>query len=285
MNLLSFLSLLTCFTLFAGGDSYLFTAARREHTLYRTTMHIQVESDINYEGSPEALEQIRAKGVTFPMHMTQDRTMVLSSRTGAKDSKGRIPFTGRLDSTAATQTLNGAPMASTPTPLDTSLRISGSFIADSASIDSITGSAIPDQMSRAVRTSIGQMMASVRFPDTPMRIGDSFSRTIPMSIPAPGGAEVKFVMHITSTLRSMDDAQAGFDIIQEYELTTDMEKGTVKINGAGTGTMIYDKSLSVFRTMVTRSALTVSMKVGAIDVISKGNTRSVITTSVTGLAH
>ena len=91
----------------------------KENKNYRMSMHIYTDSKVDYRADENILSRIREKGIVNPMIIQQDQWMIMNTTTGAKGSKGRIPFSGKVDSTETIQfVLKGHNMIPTYDPFN-----------------------------------------------------------------------------------------------------------------------------------------------------------------------
>ena len=268
-------------TLFQEDGGFVFRIVQRENTSYRTTTRLVSDSYVDYQGSEEVLNEIRSRGVKFPMHVTQKQTIVLLSTTFSRTSDGGIPFSGRIDSAAKVQYVNGQLHPSTTAdPIDTSFRMSGSFRAGDITIDKITRKKIEPALADALKESIAQMMQSVKFPEAPMNVGESFSQKVPMNLPIPGAVPMQVEITTTYMLREIDAKTAYFDLIQESSAASEKNATTLEMASSGKGTMVYNRELGQMTNMETESSMSMRVSIGVLTVLSKGNTKSEMSISV-----
>jgi hypothetical protein len=229
---------------------------QRENTVYRTVIRSVNESAFDFQGNEEVLAEIRSRGVRFPMRMNLEQTIVLVIETGSKKPTGEIPFSGRLDSSVAIRYLNGLLQSSTEiSPLDTSIRMWGTYTGGTMNIDSITVRKFDPSLADSLMKSMGHMMQSIPFPDSSLRVGESFSKKVPKPLAIQGIPDANIVGTITYTLLQFDTRLAFFDISQQFELLTPEDSVNLTISGNGNGQMIYDRSVSQLTQWKTRSSI------------------------------
>jgi hypothetical protein len=269
-------------TLLQVDNGFIFKTVHKEDTSYRMTTRLVSDSYVDYQGSEEVLNEIRSKGVKFPMHVTQTQTIVVVSETGSKATGGAIPFSGRIDSITKAQYVNGQlQSSSTPDPMDTTFRMSGSFKTGTITIDKITGKNIDPAMADALKGSLGKMMQSVKFPESPLKVGQSFSQTVPMSLPIPGADPMQAEITTTYVLRKMNENMAFFDFKQKSNMASRKNNATIEMADSGNGTMVYDRGLGQMIKMETQSFMKMKVSAGPVSVVTKGNTKSETTMSAT----
>jgi predicted transcriptional regulator len=260
-------------TLLRSQDGILFKVVQKENKHYRSSTTLTTESKINYQADESFLSRLKEKGVHLPIVVKQHQIFIMSTSTGEKNSDGKIPFSGKLDSIESTQYINDKLQdKSNSASFDTTFGMSGFYDNDSTIINEIHGRNIAPSMKEALKNTISQTLKSVKFPKKPIRVGESFSQSVPISIPVQGVMEVKMIMLITYTLKDLNLQFGYFDIIQDYSLTSDMDSAKVSMAGNGHGKMIYDRTEHQMTSMTTQSSVEMKVTAGTFAIISDSNT-------------
>jgi hypothetical protein len=79
----------------------------------------------------------------------------------------------------------------------------------------------------------------INFPAHPMKIGETFTQDMPMSIPM-GGNNMDLNSQVVYKLVSIADGNAYFDVQQSMNMSIPIEGASINVNGAGTGKLVYD---------------------------------------------
>jgi hypothetical protein len=106
-------------------------------------------------------------------------------------------------------------------------------------VDSIGGKTLNDALKQQLTQMISSMQSSIKFPDKPMKIGDTFSQDLPMDLPI-AGLSVKLLVKGVYKLIGIESNKAYFDIT--FTVTMDMSdnKMSLDMTGGGDGKVIYD---------------------------------------------
>ncbi len=240
--------------------------------VYTTTISNSIDMTMDISGNPDKIKDIKAKGGTFPMKVTGVNDMKLTTTTGRQSSDRSIPLKIVYDKVWTLQKV-GDQEKGENSPL-TGLVIEGAFLDQKKlRIDTIISENANDALRGALRSTVETMLQQVKFPSTPMKVGDTFDQSIPMSIPVPGMPPIEMTIKTNYKLREITKNLAKFDI--EQKVTLDMDVAPVKINveGQGTGTTDFDFTIS---TIVDYSAkLDFVMKMLIEDITLTANASSV----------
>jgi hypothetical protein len=265
-----------------SDDSFIFKVVQSENKICKISMKIIAKSEFDFQGSQEITDKIKSSGVVLPMNIDQDQITFMKVETFTKDKDGYIPFSGGIDSIYSRQYINGQLNTKiNATPLDTSFKMDGYYKDNVMIINEIKGNAITTELEDALKQTLSKMMKSIEFPENPLKIGDKFSQTIPISIPVQGIANVNMTVTTQYTLKNYVSSVAYFDIEQEYELTSEADKNKIFVNGSGNGTMIFDSKLSQMTSMITKSIMKMNIDAGDMIVISNSDTQTEMIVTVT----
>ena len=156
-----------------------------------------------------------------------------------------------------------------PMPKNTSTRMFGHITAGGQmSVDSLNGQKIPDSVAQKTLGMMNSMMRMVKFPDHPLKVGESFTQQIPLNIPMLNGMSNNIAT--TYTLVSVQGNIANFDVKQDMNMHMDIKgKVTISMTGAGTGKMTYDIAKSFPVTYTTDASMDIAVKADNINVTGK----------------
>lgn len=249
--------------------------------IYRTTTEMVSDSKISYESDSSTLAILRSKGVQSPMFTRQTQTIVMKTATGEKRPGGEIPFTTTVDSVQFGQFLNGVfQQQAAPPGFDSSMYFSGFYSKDSLMILELKSEIIPPSMLPSLKSSLTQMMKSVKFPDKPLAEGDEFIQSVPLAMPIPGGVGMNFEIVTTYKLREIRPNQAYFDITQEYRINGSSVNPKFTMNGSGEGNLIYDTKLNYITSMTTISNMKTRTDEGQFSILVEADTRTDLSTEI-----
>lgn len=200
---------------------------------YSTNMKINM--DMNMEGAPQ-----NANGA--PQKMQMEMSTKMEMKTGSVNSKKEFPISMSMQMLPSTMTVNGK---TTPTPTaanNVMPSMYGKCTVDGLPrIDSIPGTAMNDSVKTAVSKMVEGFQNNLKFPDKPMKIGDTFVQSMPFNIPMMG-AGMKTDIKVTYKLISILAGKANFDTNYLMDMNMAVGKTPVSMHmtGGGGGTMEYD---------------------------------------------
>lgn len=257
-------------------------AVYKENTRYQVSMHEVTDTRIDYRADENTLSRLREKGIVIPSFIQQDEVTVMNTTTGAKRSNGRIPFSGRVDTSETIQYLNGKMQTlSNTSPLDTTFRMVGYYKGSNTFIDDISGKNINPSKKETQKNLILHLVESVKFPAKPLEIGETFSETEPLTIPISGFTEVQIEINTIYTLKNVDAKYAYFDVDEKFKLSGDKDVGNILFKGDGQGKMIYDRNENQVISMDTQNTETMVIDTGSLVIVSNSNYQSVISITIT----
>ncbi len=237
---------------FSLDDEILLRNVYRENTRYRTKMDCVVENMSNLEGDEALLDRLRSAGAIFPLQLHYEATTVLLIETAMKTPSGEIPFTGtgRFDGGVTTAYVNGQiKTMEKPSPRDNCVRFWGSYSVGKTNIDSVQVSAFDSAQTDSLKEAMSRWMWSVDFPDSPLRVGESFTQTESRLFNTPGVMTGEVSATVTYTLRQFDAKLARFDLVYNLRMPETIVGNTVT---NGSGQMTYDRELGQVTRWITR---------------------------------
>ena len=104
-------------------------------------------------------------------------------------------------------------------------------------IDTIVNPNLDQPTRNALKSVFKDLKPDIEFPNTPLKIGDSFEHKIPMNIPV-NGEQVKVLITKTFTLKSVVNNIAEFTVSEIISLN--MQNQDIKASGDGTGVVEFD---------------------------------------------
>jgi hypothetical protein len=263
------------------GDGFVFKIVQNENSTYRTSTHFVSETELDFRGDEALLNEIRSRGVVFPVQMVEEKSMVMVAETASKGPDGRIPFAGRVDSMVTIKRVGGELQAEdSPGVMDTSFRMWGSYGGGSPKIDSIKGRRIDSAVASIAKNMMSQLFQSIQYPDSQLTIGSSFSHSSPMSFQLQAGLEVQFTITTAYTLRRLDARLAHFDIVQTYEMSTRSAEMKMELKGSGTGTLIFDRELTQTIYMDTKASTSMTVPLGKFTMVSSSTSATEMSVTV-----
>lgn len=207
---------------------------------YKTGILQSIDMEMNFKGDSAILKEMMANGQQFPVIMKLNSEMALTTKAGARRADNKVPLVMTYDKINIDQTLNGEEISQTDNPFAGS-RIEGISLGDGKiQIDTIIGNIQPE-MKNMLRNMLTSIQSGIKYPSTALKVGDTFTQELPMSIPIPQAA-MEMQAKMVYTLKEIKNNTAIFDIKQTISMKMDMNtiNSTGTGGGSGSGTLIYD---------------------------------------------
>jgi hypothetical protein len=260
-----------------AAESIVLDVKQLENRVYSTSTIMQNSNVVNIEAPEETLAQLKKSGVKLPITVDQKQTIVKTIATSAKNNKGVMPFTGSLASNikAKSSTQSGTQN------VERSYTVSGSFRGNTVTIDTVSGDSVKPELEAAMKQALAKMMQSAEYPKKSMKVGDSFSDSVPISLPVQGAQPVNMVLTTQYTLQRIENKRAHFELTQKYVLADSKENPMqITVSGSGKGAMTYDGALYQVTSLMTDSTMHLNAVNGPMKSIIKVHATTKVTTSV-----
>jgi hypothetical protein len=223
-------------------------------------------------------------GGDIAMKMSSNSTSTIA--TGKADAGNVLPFKFSSKVNDTKLTMNGQDMPSAQMP-NTTMEFYGKYLPTGRmQIDSVIGKKTDDSLKSMLNKMIDMVINGVKFPDHPLKVGETFVQEMPFSLPLPGvGGNNNMTVKVNYKLLSIANNTAVFDLTETMDFTIDMaaqgQTVQMKMNGLGTGSLNYDITKQFFSTMTTNMNMTFNMNVGAMTMTGKAAVSTVDKTEIT----
>lgn len=212
-------------------------------TTYLTSMKMDVEMSMLVPELPDVKDIPDEMGDTMVMTMLMD--MDIRNAFGSENENGRMEFLMEYDSMNTTMYMNGEeqkfPNATNDQLRD--MKIQGSVVGSEMYIDSVSGVAIDSATAAALKGNLQGMQVLIKFPDHPLKVGDTFEQTNEIVTNAGAAGQVTALVHQTYRLERYDDEFAYLSMQEVYEfLKSTNDMATVKGNGTGQGEVKFSRA-------------------------------------------
>jgi hypothetical protein len=226
---------------------------------YSMLMNMTMNMEMNLSGDTAIVSQAKKSGQSFPMVMTMSSGTTGLIKTGALNNSNKIPFSMILSTHPTKMVMNGQ-TTDVPVPV-TNETLLGTYTPEGVmSIDSVVGKKADNVLKATMTKMMEGIQANIKFPEKPLKIGDTFTQEMPMDIPV-AGFNAKMSSKITYKLVTIQDNKAYFDL--KYDLSSDMsgQSMSIKMVGDGDGKFVYDILSSYGVDMVTNMNIAYSMNI------------------------
>lgn len=206
---------------------------------YTSSMDINNHTEMNIEADKETLEKIKSKGVQLPLIITAKTSMGYEIQTGPLDDNKSFPLTISYTGINSSQTMNGKETTSPPGPL-LNLRIFAHCDKDNKmQLDSMPGKDLNDTLRTLIGSMVKNVQNQIKFPEQPLKIGDSFTQDLPMSFPVAGN-NIQMVIKMIYKLAEIKNRIAYFDLTETAEVKLTIKGNNLDMIGQGDGKLIFD---------------------------------------------
>jgi hypothetical protein len=232
---------------------------------YSTDLKVITTSEIDFDGDEAVLNQIKSSGMTLPMMVNMNQTMVSVMKTGKYNKESEVPITVEFSTFETEQTMNGQAMPGAQ-------QLSGMKMtgwgdkSGKVRYDSIESASMNEETKKLTIDIIEKMQNQVLFPEKPMKVGEEFTQEIPMSIPIAGASPLNLVITTIYKLKSIKGDIATFDTKQTVALDANLDQGTAAASGDGTGTMEFDMKQSYISKFKSVMAMDFEVQAGPVKI-------------------
>ncbi len=235
------------------------------HT-YKMAMKMDMGMDMSVSADSATMAKMKASGTKQPMVMQMNSTNSAEIKTGPLTPKRTFALKMTTKPEVTKVTMNGAALPMSQQSL-TAQTYEGECDADGKfHINSSTGGAANEQVKAALIAMINKLQGDIKFPEKPMKVGESFTMEAPMNVPV-SGLNLDMVVKTIYTLTAIKENLAYFNMGMFMNIDINTQKDGVPINakgqGSGTGKFVYSMKNN-FATNMT-SDMTMDLNMGVKD--------------------
>jgi hypothetical protein len=235
----------------------LFKISVLPNTNYSSVTKMDMNMEMTMVGDSAFTNMVGKKGLKFPMVMQMQTGFNSSVKTGIANLQKEIPFTMNIQTLPSKMTMNGT---DTNIPVPTTSQTYYGVYTDGikAKIDSVAGKKMDENLKASIIKMIEGITGNIKFPEKPMKVGDTFTQDVPMDMPM-GTFAAKIICKTTYKLISIENNKAFFDL--NYVITMDMtvQKMTIDLSGDGDGKLVYNMDFSYMDSMTNNMNMIFSM--------------------------
>jgi len=201
------------------------------------TMGMVVHVDLS--GDTAVLNKMKKQGLSSPLALNMDMKMDGTTKTGAPGANQAFPINMGFKFDNLSIDLNGNSIPVPTDKLGNGVSIYGHVGADgNIKADSIGGAKKGDTSQAKVAKLMNSIQKNIQFPAHPMKIGETFTQSMPMSIPV-GGSNMDLNSQVVYKLVSITDGIANFDVQQSMDMSVPIAGATINVSGTGGGKLVY----------------------------------------------
>ncbi|HVW95711.1 MAG TPA: hypothetical protein VHA56_07065 [Mucilaginibacter sp.] len=236
--LLFFVFLLACLKLSAQKSTTFRMQYAPGHT-YAMTTEMSMDFNVDLSGDQDITDKLSAQGITSPVKATMTMTMEGNTQTGEADGQHVFPVTMKVNLDKMTMKL-GERDIPIPAIANKPTIIYGHVLQDGKiKADSLNGQYVADSSSSRVAQIMNNAQYKIKFPDHPLKVGDTFVQDMPFAIPMAQNENGATAIKATYKLTGINDGKAYFDVDQQVDMKLNFKGVIISITGGGSGKMIY----------------------------------------------
>lgn len=209
---------------------------------------------IKYQAEQEVLDALKERGMSNPtINETKTSTKTLIS-TGPLEDNNKFNIKMDFTDTDGSKLPEGT-------------KIYGwCESGEMPELDSIDmpGNDFNDDQKVMMLNLINKTFSQAKIPDNTMKIGSKFTYTTPFSIPIQT-ATLNMKIVTTYKLKKIENGIAYFDIVQKYQMETDIENMDMTAKGNGNGTATYHIQSKLMTNLLLNSEMIMHMKMKGLE--------------------
>lgn len=200
---------------------------------------MEINCNATLSGNDTVISKLASQGITQPVTANIKFKMNGNTQTSAAGPDGTFPLTMKYKFDDLSAAINGNPIPIPTEKLGAGVSIYGHVGKDGKlKADSIGGKKMADTSEEKVSKMMNAIQKNIKFPDHPMKIGETFTQDMPLAIPV-GGSNMDLDSKVVYKLVSMADGNAIFDVQQSMNMTIPISGSSMMVNGTGTGKLVY----------------------------------------------
>ncbi len=212
----------------------------------------------------DSATKAKSNGVNQPIVMKMNSVSSAEIKTGPLTANKTFSVTMTTRPASTKATMNGADLP-IPQNAQSAQIIKGECDADGKlHINSATGGVANEQLRQALIEMINKLQGDIKFPEKPMKVGESFTMEAPMTVPA-SGLNLDIVAKSIYTLISIKEDRAYFDMAISMNIDLNTQKDGVPINakgqGDGSGKFVYSIKNNFTSNMTSDMTMNLNMVV------------------------
>lgn len=220
-------------------ESVVFKTKFKPNKKYKTQVKTTSYTEIEFIADQEIMDRLKSQGVELPIITESETNMSTDIITHELDKNGEFTATMEYGKMISNTTINGK--TTTEEKPYSGMKILGKYDVDNKfKVDSIIGEKVSQQMRTVLKTTLESVQQAIKFPEKPMKVGETFTSEIPMTIPMEGMNPISVKIDIEYLLTEIKEGKAFFDIKQTVGLDMSQEQLNIIASGTGAGTAQFD---------------------------------------------
>jgi hypothetical protein len=254
-----------------GQDKVTFKRFFKPNKVYRATMTTSSETEVNFTGNQERIDKIKTNGTKLPIIISGSSESTTTTTTGTLTTEQTFPARMVFEKAVTTQKQNDK--ESKEDNSMSGLIIEGFYEnGNRLKIDTMISATMDDDTKAMIKSTLEKVQEKITFPESPMKVGDTFKQEMPMQIPMAGLNPIQLIIITNYELTEIKNNKATFDFTQNVTLDISSKQSNVSATGEGKGisefditnnaTTKYESDLTMIMT-TTANDLVISAKINS----------------------
>ncbi len=206
---------------------------------YDMAMNMAMNFKVNLSGNDDIISKLESQGITQPLNADVKMDMGGNTKTGNAAADGTFPMTMNIKLNNVSVQLSGKDIPIPTDKIKTNTTIYGhSDVNGKLKADSVTGS-VKDTASKKIAQLMNSIQNKIKFPDHPLKVGDTFTQDLPLNIPMSQSSDSEAAVKAVYKLVSIANGNAVFEVTQTVDMKLNIQQATLTIAGTGAGTVTY----------------------------------------------
>jgi len=243
----------------------------KPETTYRQTVEQTSYNEITFSGKKSFLKKLKENGVDNPQIVNNKVLAESVIKTGELVDGRHFQLTMEI-----TQKGMGGGTSAMPEKL---LILGHGSIDSMPVLDSIVSDRMDEEFKQIFMTAMQSMLSQLQLPERQVRVGDSSSTDLPMSLPV-AGMTIEMNVRTTYKLLKVVDGIADFDIVVTCTLKSGMDKIKITASGSGGGKMLYDIANNFFRKYQVENEIKLKVKMEDYEFSLRGMSNQIVNAEI-----
>lgn len=208
---------------------------------YQLDAKIGVKANVTLTGDQDLIDKLKSQGITQPVMADANIGYGGTMKTGTLAADNSFPIAINMKLNDVSLQANGNQVPIPPKATEKSFKAYGHVSSDNHfRVDSADGKRVNDSTEKKMQKMLDFVQNQIKFPEKPMKPGDSFTQSVPINVPV-GGKEnnLKIDASVTYKLIKIEDGKAYFDLTNNVNVNFQMKQINAAITGTGAGKMVY----------------------------------------------
>jgi len=251
--------------LLSQETSVIFNARYMPEKEYTTIQSSIITGSMDFKVDKKTRKVLEETGISLPMKMSSKNESETITRTGSLKGDS-FPVIVRYDKSTSSSKVADKIQTEEESPF-TKCIIYGLYNNNSINIDSITGENLNEAQKALLAKTIESVQSLIRFPEHPLKVGESFTQKMPLTLPIPGVENAEILVVSKYKLTKIANGKAYFDLQQKLAFNMAEKSTEMKLKGGGKGKAEYDIANNIIS--YTQSDILVKMKMKIEDMKAK----------------